>query len=274
MQLVTLIENTSGEHKGLYTEHGLSFYLETDNIHLLLDFGESGRVLENAHKLNVPLDLIDYAVCSHSHYDHASGFHNIVSNLQVKQFVTGPYFWQPRYAFDGCKYSYLGASFGQTLLQQHQIQHKICNDLLKLADDCWAVGNFPRICPYETIPQRFVSKTDPDTFAPDLFEDEICLAVETGEGLAVIVGCSHPGVVNMLTTVHNRLQRPIVSVWGGAHLVEADSARIKLTADALRNLGVQRVGLCHCSGEQLLQLSQYIPEIECCRLSTGDMVVF
>lgn len=78
----------------------------------------------------------------------------------------------------------------------------------------------------------------------------------------------------MLTTVHNRLQRPIVSVWGGAHLVEADSARIKLTADALRNLGVQRVGLCHCSGEQLLQLSQYIPEIECCRLSTGDMVVF
>ena len=274
MRLVTLIENTSGEHKGLYTEHGLSFYLETDTIHLILDFGESGLVLKNAHKLNIPLESIDCAVCSHSHYDHASGFQNIASGLRVKRFVTGPNFWQPRYAFDGKKYSYLGASFNRTLLQQHQIQHQICNDLLELAEGCWAIGNFPRTCPYETIPVRFVSASAPNTFVPDLFEDEICLAVETGEGLAVVVGCSHPGIVNMLTTVHKRLQRPIVSVWGGAHLVEADNTRIQLTADALRSLGVERVGLCHCSGEQLVQLSQYIPEIECCRLSAGDMVAF
>ena len=59
MRLVTLMENTPSKHRGLYTEHGLSFYLETAYTRLLFDFGESGRVLDNAKKLAIPLDAVD-----------------------------------------------------------------------------------------------------------------------------------------------------------------------------------------------------------------------
>lgn len=272
MRLVTLMENTPSKHRGLYTEHGLSFYLETAHTRLLFDFGESGRVMDNMKKLGIPLETVDCAVCSHAHYDHATGLQYSLPQLHLKTLVTGQGFWRAKYSSDGQKYAYLGPGYGPELLEQYGVEQKECRDVLPLGEDCWAIGNFSRENDWETIPSRFVLETAPETFVPDQFDDEICLAVETGEGLAVIVGCSHPGVVNMVRTAAQRLHRPVVSVWGGAHLMEAQSDRVKNTAMALRDMGVQRIGLCHCSGEQLENLASYIPEVTCLRLSTGDTV--
>lgn len=272
MKLVTLMENTPSKHRGLYTEHGLSFYLETPHTHLLFDFGESGRVMENARKLNIPLDTIDRAVCSHAHYDHAAGLRECLPQLHLHTLVTGQGFWNAKYSTDGHCYSYLGPGYGQELLEQYHMAQQECGQLLQLSEDCWAVGQFNHPNDWEAAPARFVLETAPETFVPDRFADEICLAVETGEGLAVIVGCSHPGVINMVKTVAERLQRPVVSVWGGAHLVEADEQRILHTAQELQEMGVKRVGLCHCSGNQLDSIAQNIPNVECVRLGTGDTV--
>ena len=272
IRLITLIENTISAHRGMAVEHGLSFYLETPTIKLMFDFGESGKVYDNMIRLNIPIEDIQYAVCSHAHYDHGGGFKYIVPQINFDRFITGRGFWTSKYSTDGHKYTYLGPAINPELLKKQGIQHQICDDILQLSSDCWAIGNFKRNTTYESIPKRFVLESQSGQFEPDLFEDEICLAVETGRGLAVIVGCSHPGIINILNTVKERFNRPIISVWGGAHLVKASEERIMHTAQALQQLGIEQVGLCHCSGEQLEQLAAYLPSAECCRIGAGDTV--
>ncbi len=50
-EIITLIENTLGEHTGLTTEHGLSFLIETEQTSILFDTGRSEAFLANAKKL-------------------------------------------------------------------------------------------------------------------------------------------------------------------------------------------------------------------------------
>lgn len=272
VRLVTLIENTISAHRGIATEHGLSFYLETPTIKLMFDFGESGKVYDNMLRLNIPIEDIQCAVCSHAHYDHGGGFKYIVPVMNFNKLITGRGFWTPKYATDGYKYTYLGPAIQPDLLKSKGIQQQVCDDILQLSSDCWAIGNFNRSTTYETIPRRFVLESNPGQFDADLFADEICLVVETGSGLAVIVGCSHPGIINILNTVQEHFHRPIISVWGGAHLVKASEQRIRQTAQDLQKLGIKQLGLCHCSGEQLEQLADYLPTVECCHLRAGDTV--
>lgn len=55
----------------------------------------------------------------------------------------------------------------------------------------------------------------------DRFEDEIAVVMDTDKGAVVLLGCSHPGMKNMLAAVRERLERPIYAVLGGTHLVES-----------------------------------------------------
>lgn len=54
-------------------EWGLCTFIEYRGKRILLDSGASPLFAENAGKLNIPLDEIDFAVLSHAHFDHANG---------------------------------------------------------------------------------------------------------------------------------------------------------------------------------------------------------
>ena len=88
----------------------------------------------------------------------------------------------------------------------------------------------------------------------DDFSDEICMVLDGAEGQTVIVGCSHPGILNILTTVQKRFDKPIRAVFGGTHLVEADAGRIRATLEQMKQMGVGLIGFNHCSGELLQEI--------------------
>ncbi len=64
MKLINLIENTEGK-EGYAFEHGLSFYMETGEHKLLLDFGQTENMIENARRSGVDLSAVDIAILSH-----------------------------------------------------------------------------------------------------------------------------------------------------------------------------------------------------------------
>ena len=66
-----LIDNMTKNE--LVSEWGLSFFIEYEGHQILLDTGASGNFAENAPKLGVDLEKIEYGVLSHAHYDHADG---------------------------------------------------------------------------------------------------------------------------------------------------------------------------------------------------------
>jgi len=78
---------------------------------------------------------------------------------------------------------------------------------------------------------------------------EQALCVGTEPGLVVVTGCAHPGVVPLVRAAKEFSGRRVHAVLGGFHLASATQRRIAKVIRGLKELGVQRAGPCHCSGD-------------------------
>lgn len=274
VRITALMDDKAGEHLGLVAEHGLSFYIEYQDQKYLFDCGASEMPLYNAYRLGVDLSGLSAVMLSHSHYDHASGYRDLAEQgLAAPVLYTGPHFFESKYARDGIRYTDLSAGFDEGFLAAHAVEHRTVEGLTEITHGMWLLSGFPRVNAFETIPERFVRKTG-EGFVRDDFPDEICLTLQVRGGLIVLVGCSHPGILNMLQHVNQTLQQPILGVFGGTHLMEADPERIQATLAALKEMGVEEIGLSHCSGETALSAIAQDPEMRGCHLGTGDSVFF
>jgi 7,8-dihydropterin-6-yl-methyl-4-(beta-D-ribofuranosyl)aminobenzene 5'-phosphate synthase len=83
---------------------------------------------------------------------------------------------------------------------------------------------------------------------------EQALAVETADGLVVVTGCAHPGVVKMARRAKAHADGELALVVGGFHLGGASIRRIARTIAGFRDLGVQRVAPCHCTGGRAIRM--------------------
>src|SRR4029453_9468995 len=73
--------------------------------------------------------------------------------------------------------------------------------------------------------------------------------VDTSEGLVVIVGCSHPGILPMLEKIRSETGRPLYLVIGGFHLLGRSEGEARQLASAMKAMGAAHVSPAHCSGE-------------------------
>lgn len=79
---------------------------------------------------------------------------------------------------------------------------------------------------------------------------EQALVVDTSDGLVVVTGCAHPGVVEMVRAADKSEGDKVALVVGGFHLGGASRARIEGIIAELRDLGVRRAAPCHCTGDE------------------------
>jgi 7,8-dihydropterin-6-yl-methyl-4-(beta-D-ribofuranosyl)aminobenzene 5'-phosphate synthase len=101
---------------------------------------------------------------------------------------------------------------------------------------------------YEAIEPRLQVKAG-KRFKPDKLLDDQALIINTEPGLVVILGCAHRGIINTLYHAQKLTgEKKIYAVLGGCHLMEATEERVWLTIAALKELGVPRLGFCHCTG--------------------------
>lgn len=274
VRITALMDDKPSGHKALIAEHGLSFYVEHGGRRILFDCGSGPHTQYNAYRLGLDLHELDAVVLSHSHYDHASGFRDLADNgLGSQDVYTGAHFFEPKYARSGVRLTDLSAGFGPDFLTERGLRHHTVADLAEIFPGVWLISGFPRIHAFEQIPQRFVRRTA-DGLREDDFPDEICMALQISGGLAVLVGCSHPGILNMTAQVRKLLGQPIRAVYGGTHLVEADSARIDATIQTLRQMGLETLGLSHCSGDAAECALEAFPDVAGCHLCVGDTVFY
>lgn len=273
LQITALMDNRLTGRKDLLCEHGLSMFVSCQGKGVLFDCGSSERMLYNAKKLGIDLGKLDAVVLSHAHYDHAGGFRFLAEQYPVGRVYTGPGFFEPKYArADHCCKN-LSAGFDEGYLEEQGIAHSTVDGVAEILPGIYAISGFPRRESMETIPDRFLRLTKAG-FVPDDFRDELCLALETGEGIVLLVGCAHPGILNMARHVTAVLGKPIRAVLGGTHLVEADTQRVQRTVEELGRMGVTLLGLSHCSGETAETLVRQREDITACHLGPGDCVFF
>ena len=101
---------------------------------------------------------------------------------------------------------------------------------------------------FEQVATNLFVKED-NALKPDLVLDDQALIIKTEQGLVIILGCAHRGVIN---TVYHAQKitsvKDIAMVLGGCHLIGTDEEQINLTIAALQELEVQKIGVSHCTG--------------------------
>ncbi|OPJ59561.1 MBL fold metallo-hydrolase [Clostridium oryzae] len=254
-KITTLIENNPDDNLKLYNEHGLSLYLEINDIRILFDTGQSGDFVKNAELLNIDLLNLDYVFLSHGHYDHSGGFRAFVDKVKVSyKLIIGKKFFNSKYkCAEGRSYKYNGNSFDEKFVNENNISIKyIEEDMFNINKEIMVFSNFRRSNEFELINKKFKVKQK-EGYCQDDFSDEIVLGVKTDKGFVIIVGCSHIGIVNILDTIMERTNMQIYGVVGGTHLVEADEARLNATLSFFKEKNIQVLGLSHCTGEKAIE---------------------
>lgn len=251
--ITTLIENSPGEHHGLLSEHGISFHIRKDGHSLLFDAGQSEAFIHNAAKLRVGLSATDFVVLSHGHYDHSGGFRRLCDYASDFELRIGNGFFVDKYAVRGAAYDFLGNDFDEDFLSDRGIRYSFAAEATEeIVPGVFILSNFPRRHDDEVVNPRFLLRRN-NAFEPDRFDDEILLAVDTSRGLVVLLGCSHPGMKNMLDAVTARLRRPILAVLGGTHLVESKGEGLERSLAYLNDGNIKIVGVSHCTGKEAVE---------------------
>lgn len=251
----TLIENNPDDNNTLLSEHGLSIYIEVEEMKILFDTGKSGDFINNAEKLNVDLSNIDYLLLSHGHYDHSGGFKKLVDGIGSPfKLIVGDGFFSEKYKLmDNNTYRYRGNPFNKDFINENNISLTCINeDIFYINENIMIFSNFKRNNDFEIQNKLFRIKKNEEYILDD-FSDEIVLAVKKNEGLIVILGCSQVGVVNILETITKRTGIPIYAIIGGSHLVEADDERVSKTIEFLKENNIEIIAMSHCTGEYAIE---------------------
>ncbi|MFH1155302.1 MAG: MBL fold metallo-hydrolase [Pseudomonadota bacterium] len=253
IKITTLIENNPGEHKALIHEHGLSFLVETNNARILFDTGQSGAFLTNAGRLNLDIKRLDSVVISHGHYDHSGGFRDLTKLTTRFSLFLGQGFFMEKYAQRNSGTEFLGSNFDEAFVSAKGIGCRFVHEpILEIARGVFILSGFERVFEDETINPRFKILKQ-GQFIQDSFDDEIVLALDSPQGMVVLLGCSHPGMKNILDAVVRRAGRPVYAVLGGTHLVESSGEGLDASLEYLNRDTLHVVGLSHCTGQTAME---------------------
>jgi 7,8-dihydropterin-6-yl-methyl-4-(beta-D-ribofuranosyl)aminobenzene 5'-phosphate synthase len=126
----------------------------------------------------------------------------------------------------------------------------LSGEFRQIAPGVHLTGEIPRRRAFETGDAQLYVKENGE-LRKDPLKDDQSLVLETADGLALILGCCHSGLVNTIDQVRAKLPgKPIHTVIGGTHLGFAPQEQLCETIGVLRDLSVKRLGLSHCTGLQ------------------------
>ena len=255
LRIVTLNENQAPVKSNLIAEWGLSFLLKTEKKTILFDTGRNISVCYNAQLLGIDLNKIDKIVLSHSHSDHTGGLRQILERMNKKkeiEVIAHPNIWATKYnRYNDKPDKYMGMPFQQAELEKFGACFHLTNKLIKIADGMVTSGEIPLITDYEKVNSKNTKRLilEDGNYKEDEILDDQAIFFKTEQGLIIIAGCAHRGIIN--TLYHARKitgVNQIYAVIGGAHLIEASEERLNQTIDALQELNIKKIGLCHCTG--------------------------
>jgi 7,8-dihydropterin-6-yl-methyl-4-(beta-D-ribofuranosyl)aminobenzene 5'-phosphate synthase len=217
---------------------------------ILFDTGGQYEIFaRNVKTLNIDLTKLDFVVLSHRHGDHTSGLAYVLEqNPRVKIYAPAE-----------------GGSFGNPIAGSSPLGKLISRNPPGTAEDLrYFSGKYAEKYPVdppwpkaditlidkslEVLPGFFLFKTVSENKGT-LELNELSMAIKTPKGLAVVVGCSHPGIEKILTAA-TQIDSNVYTVLGGLHLVDVTDQDVTRIVDNFKNKWhIERVAAGHCSGE-------------------------
>lgn len=212
--LIKVLYDKDTLDKNLYTGWGVSFLIE-DKV--LFDTGENGRwLIKNMEKLNVDLNRLEMIVISHEHWDHTGGLWELLKERRGLNVYACPHF-SPE--FKNKVSSLMG----------NLVEAERCAQISK---NIYVTGQISGEYAGQYIPEQ-------------------ALILKTNNGISIITGCAHPGIMKILEEVKESFpNESVYLVMGGFHLIDKERRVIKLIVEEFKKIGVKKVGPTHCSGRE------------------------
>ena len=241
---ITVLYDAFGERPDLLQDWGFAALVEHEGRRMLFDTGNDAEFFRhNVEALNIDLSSLDVVVISHRHGDHTDGLRYLLTiNPRVQVLAADDeYFGGPtpqaffRNSVDSLpsRMRYFNGAVPMTIPHGSRWKHanltRVVSEL-EIAPGIKVVSNVSRGEGFRETP-------------------ELSLVIETPEGQIVLVGCSHPGIEQILESVEART-RPVRLVVGGLHWVTLTRAEVERLTTRLRdewNIGAVAPG--HCTGE-------------------------
>ncbi|UCD75155.1 MAG: MBL fold metallo-hydrolase [Phycisphaerales bacterium] len=213
IELRIVFDNNPSDER-LETAWGFSCVITGFEKTILFDTGIDGKMLlRNLEKCGIDPKEIDAVVLSHSHGDHTAG---LAEFLKVNAEVE----------------VYMPAIFpAQFKDQVRQTAAKVVEteDPQKACEGVWTTGVIHRRVPEQGI------------------------YIRTAEGIVVVTGCAHPGIVQITRAAKAHAKEPVKLVLGGFHLGEIMPDGIERVIDGLKSTGAKQVAPTHCTGEEAIE---------------------
>jgi 7,8-dihydropterin-6-yl-methyl-4-(beta-D-ribofuranosyl)aminobenzene 5'-phosphate synthase len=251
----------------LLAAHGLAFWITLQRngqaTRILMDAANSALpLLNNLDALEHNLEEVDALVLSHGHPDHYGGLMEVLKKRSPGL---------PVFLHEDCFHPKVlitpRGRIGPWKLEQEQLAQvgarlQVNQGPALVLDQALLTGTVEATTPYET-PLPGAKRVVAGAEEHDCFTDEQALVMQVaGKGLVVVMGCCHPGVVNMVKYAQKLTGiKKVAAIIGGFHLTIGGPDLIRETTQGLKELAPEIVLAGHCTGfKALTHLALAIPD--------------
>ena len=202
------------QSRGLEADWGFSALIEGTEKTILFDTGTKPEVLiGNMEKLKIDFQKPEVVIISHNHTDHTGGLD-----------------------------AFLARNHAVTVLLPASAPEEFVNEVKSKAS-----GVLLKQEPFEVCKGVFL------TGEMGTAIKEQSIVFDMGDGIVVMTGCAHPGIVEIIGKSKQIVNKDVLLVFGGFHLLNYSDEQMNAIIDAFRKLGVQKCGATHCTGESQIE---------------------
>jgi 7,8-dihydropterin-6-yl-methyl-4-(beta-D-ribofuranosyl)aminobenzene 5'-phosphate synthase len=244
-------------------EWGFAALVEVGEQRILFDTGNRPEtVLQNAREMKIDLANVSEVILSHHHSDHIGGLMTLRTELASEnpEAVSKVHVGSGIFAARRDQDPDLEVNPMISLREAFEAtggSFVVHDSPVELHPGVWLTGPVPRVHPEKNWSgnRRILNK---DTLIEDNLPEDSSLVIVTDEGLVLVSGCGHAGIVNTAeyateVTAVNHLHAAI----GGFHLLNGSDQTLAWTGRKLKALGIDHLHGGHCTGiEAVFQLRE------------------
>ncbi|NLE65250.1 MAG: MBL fold metallo-hydrolase [Elusimicrobia bacterium] len=232
---IRLIADGSSKWQRMIRRWGIAFLVDDD---ILFDtFGDARVFRANVRRQRIDLAKVRHVVISHDDWDHIAGLWDVLGQYKGLKVYVVPH-------FDPALKKRI-RSFGVTLVEAPAP--------LMVREGVFTTGELSG-----------------GTARGILYEQSLVLR-DHGR-LAVVTGCAHPKLVDILTAARGHFGQDVDMLMGGFHLKDMEPGEIKTTVRTLPRYGVRHVVPLHCTGALGVQEFERFFIGNCHHLREGDVL--
>lgn len=250
---ITILYDAFGQTSTMQKDWGFAALIEYGGRRILFDTGNNAEIFaHNVQAKGIDLTTLDFAIVSHRHGDHTSGLNHLVSvNPDVPIYA-------PKENF-----GVFGAALPSTFYKRDESLPAEMRyfdgeppETLHFGS-AWPEGDFTWVTETTEVAPGLHLILLQGSWGVDLDVMEIALAIDTPDGIVLVVGCSHPTIEKIVEAAAAVIDKPVHLVVGGTHLLPAAPDEISRIATGLRDeWQVAWLAPAHCTGEPAFAILQ------------------